>query len=379
MHAAKRTGRNLCTRDLQAMTRRAPKKPHRLDRDLARACEQGDACEAARFIRAGANVNVSVYSLNGVLVPAIVLSVHKGSTACAKLLVDANARLDDTFGPSKEAPLHVCCSRGNSEVAKVLIEAGAQLDVADHLGRSPLFMSCLANMPSMCAVMLAAGANAEMAMSVRNPGATPLYAAALSGATKCVELLCEASVNVNARTSDGATPMLVACQEGHMESAQLLSSYGANRETAFNQCFAPDGSNWAEQLAERHGHLELVQWLKRSTAFTPLCHVQVLTPERATAILRGGLASPVDEDANGGMSPAQIAREHPNAAASPLILRASAPWSPETHALWGAPHRARAVQVLELGYLLAAKCAKAEHGSFVDAWVTHLLPQAITW
>ena len=66
-------------------------------------------------------------------------------------------------------------------------------------------------------------------------------------------------------------------------------------------------------------------------------------------------------------------------AAARLILRAAAPWSPDTHALWGDGHRARAVEALKLGYLIASTRAQTEHHAFVDVWIAHVLPHAITW
>ena len=364
-------------------------KTSSLSKALGHACERKDVSEVESLLRSGANVNAAKSMLNDVLVPALMVSVHHGSADCAELLINAKARLNGQFGPSMEAALHVCCSRGSAEVAKVLIEAGAQVDLADYLGRTPLFLSCLAVKPALCALMLAAGADTDKAMTKRNPGAVPLYAAALKGAAPCVQLLCEASANVNARTSDGATPMLVACQEGRFESAMILSSYGAHRETVFMRCLVPGTStNWAEELARRHGHFELQLWLKRSVRFTPLCHVQVLTPQRTRSILRTGSCSPDDGAAEiarellelGPQSLYSANPEHPSYEAAWLILRAAAPWSPETHSLWGAPHRARAVQVLKIGYLLAVQYAHdAGHGSFLDVWVAHLMPQAITW
>ena len=67
-------------------------------------------------------------------------------------------------------------------------------------------------------------------------------------------------------------------------------------------------------------------------------------------------------------------------------MRAAAPWTPGAHALWGPGARARAVELCKLGYLLARHvdelptCRGPQfQGSFVDAWLGHVMPQAVTW
>ena len=202
-------------------------------------------------------------------------------------------------------------------------------------------------------------------MTVHNPGATPLYAAAC--AARCAARACsaEAGAKVDARTSNDASPMLVCCQDGHLEVAQLLSSYGASRDPIFAFCVPcgsevrADGpilraimglnhpaaiptsyspSSQAEKLAEKNGHTELLKWLRQSVEYPPLLHIEALTPQRTTALLRGG-ASPVER--HGGVTAAELAAKLPPSEAGRLILRAAAPWSPADHELWGAKARAR--------------------------------------
>ena len=62
--------------------------------------------------------------------------------------------------------------------------------------------------------------------------------------------------------------MLVACQEGHLEVAMLLSSYGASRDV--------NVLSGAELLAERGGHADLLRWLRESRQYAPLFHVLAL-------------------------------------------------------------------------------------------------------
>ena len=233
----------------------------------------------------------------------------------------------------------------------------------------------------------------EQTMTGHNPGATPLYAAACGGSTRCASLLCMAGAKIDARTQNDASPLLVSCQNGHMGVAMLLSSYGAPRDvicttySGVDACSAAaPASSDAEALAEEGGHTELLRWLVESRRYSPLHHVQALTAERALELLRAG-HSPVARHHSSCKSAADIAAEHPWSPAAATILRAAAPWTPGAHALWGAGARARAAELCKLGYLLArhvdelpgCRSKGSIQGAFVDAWLGHVMPQAVTW
>ena len=60
------------------------------------------------------------------------------------------------------------------------------------------------------------------------------------------------------------------------------------------------------------------------------------------------------------------------------MVAAAEPWSPRTHALWGPAARRRAAELCRLGYQLAALPAVGNSRSFLDVWLAHLLPLAVT-
>ena len=167
--------------------------------------------------------------------------------------------------------------------------------------------------------------------------------------------------------------MMVSCQTGHLATSMLLSSYGATRQrTVFLGCI-PTSESWAYDLAKRSGNEELVRWLEASLQYTtPLHHIEVLTPKRTVALLRSGRFSPLAGDQ---VTPATRAVEHPDSAAAAYILKACEPWTPNFNKLWGAPLRARAYELLKIGYQL-----RLIHGdALLDTWVAHVMPYAITW
>ena len=178
-----------------------------------------------------------------------------------------------------------------------------------------------------------------------------------------------------------------------MGVAMLLSSYGAPRDVICSDWPGVDAcsddapaSSDAEALAEEGGHTRLLRWLIESRRYSPLHHVQALTPERALELQRAGV-SPVARQHSARKSAADLAAEHPSSPASAVILRAAAPWTPGTHALWGPGARARAVELCKLGYMLArhvddmpgCRTKASIQGALVDAWIGHVMPHAITW
>ena len=202
---------------------------------LGAAIQEGDEALVASLLAKGVDIEASglVSPQDGTLVSPLMFAAFNNRKSCAALLLRAGAKQDRTFGTSQITPLLVCVSRGNVETAKVLIDAGADLGQADAHGRSPLFISCLMNHPGCSALLLDAGADVEQAMTSINPGATALYGAVQGNrcdccSFHCASLLLEAGAIVDARTVQGATPMMVACQHGRHGLAMLLSSYGAS-------------------------------------------------------------------------------------------------------------------------------------------------------
>ena len=104
----------------------------------------------------------------------------------------------------------------------------------------------------------------------------------------------------------------------------------------------------------------------------------VLTPERARALLRGG--ADVHARAVGvadAPSPFELAAAHQSGGAAQLVVRAAAPWSPETHELFPAAARARVPCLLWLGKQLSKELRVGGAGGVKDLWVPHVMPHAV--
>ena len=157
---------------------------------------------------------------------------------------------------------------------------------------------------------------------------------------------------------------------GELAEVQLLSSEGARRITHRGES--------AEQLATQLGHHEVAAWLRATHNWTELHHVEFLPPERTREMLRGG-GDIHAEVKPFGVTPLSIAQDLA-AAARPvihsafLVLEAAKPWSRETHHLFPAPARARAVELWPLGFRLSQ-----QYGfPYEDVWMTFVMPHAVT-
>ena len=219
----------------------------------------------------------------------------------------------------------------------------------------------------------ARASRASANQKVGAPNAAALTSYAAQGDSAAASRLLESGLCPLPENEWLKEPMLAACKAGNLELVMLLSSYGASRGEPedFAGCF-PYGSE-AESAARSAGHGEVTQWLASSYGFTALQHLQVLTPERAVALLRCAETSP----RRGRPSLLQLAHQHPNCAAAAFILRASAAWSPPTHSLWPAPHRNRVVELCRIGQLLARR-KSSDAGAFFDAFLWHVVPNAVT-
>ena len=91
--------------------------------------------------------------------------------------------------------------------------------------------------------------------------------------------------------------------------------------------------------------------------------------------------------AHDGATPLSIAREllagaddaTPGAAAARLVLRATEPWSPANHDLFPAATRARAVELVRIGFKLSRDPRFAgECQAIMDTWRDYTMAHSVT-
>jgi len=270
-------------------------------------------------------------------------------------------------------PLFVACLRGHEQVVRVLLGAGASVDHATADGDTALYIACHDGHEQVVRVLLGAGATVDHANA---DGDTPLLVACHEGHEQVVRLLLGAGASVDLADADGDTPLYIACIHGHLGCVQQLSSYGAIRTFA-------DGTT-AEENASDSGHEILAAWLVVSRQWsTPLHHLTIISAARARMQLREGANLHVSA-AVGAPTPVELAQRMHEAgeaavgSASQLVLRAARPWSRAEHELFPRAARARALELLLVGHLLA--CEPRFEGvasAIIDVWVDHVMSFAV--
>ena len=166
------------------------------------------------------------------------------------------------------------------------------------------------------------------------------------------QLLLGAGAAVDLARTTGATPLFVACWKGRTDCVQLLSSYGASRQT--HGLFI---GKTAESFSRDYGHDALAEWLVLSCGWSPLHHLEVLSVERTRALLRAGADVHLRPSAGDTSSPLERAQQlAPGSAAACLVVRAAGPWSVESHDLFPDADRARAFLRVQDRNLMGTGC-----------------------
>ncbi|XP_052085420.1 uncharacterized protein LOC127723035 isoform X2 [Mytilus californianus] len=99
----------------------------------------------------------------------------------------------------------------------------------------------------------------------RETGASPLYIACQEGHTEVVQMLIKSNADINKCRETGTSPLHIACEEGHTEVVQMLINYNAD----INKCTETGTSPL--YIASEKGHTEVVRILINNKADIDKC------------------------------------------------------------------------------------------------------------
>ncbi|MDX8452712.1 ankyrin repeat domain-containing protein [Mesorhizobium sp. VK9D] len=178
-------------------------------------------------------------------------AAKEGDVAAITAALDAGAGVDESDG--KGTPLYLAVRSGHFAAAKLLIERGADVNAAPTPALGPALMPALAKRRiDLINLLLDGGANPNSKRSREYA----IHIAVNLGCLDCVKALVEAGADVNAKTTDGKTPLHLAKFKGLREIADYLMSHGVVLPTP-----APISMKLASADVE-----------KGRTYFTRVCH-----------------------------------------------------------------------------------------------------------
>ena len=201
------------------------------------AAANGDLELVRALIKAGANVNLKNQFGTSALTEAAII----GSAPIVEALLKAGA--DPKFRtPDGETPLMAAARSGQVEAAKALLDAGADINAKETWGgQSALMWAAAQSQAGMVKFLASKGAdlndhgkiNQWQRKIIQEPrpkdmnkgGFTPLHYAAREGCEACVQNLLAAGADPDSEDPDRETPLLLALENMHFDTAAVLITF----------------------------------------------------------------------------------------------------------------------------------------------------------
>jgi hypothetical protein len=260
---------------------------------------------------------------------------------------------------------------GDGNLAEVLAQLEAGADVhgggLDGPYRPPLHLASVNGNLGCVRALLAAGADVEQSVG----GCTALSFAALYGHTHVVRCLLEAGASQDVGDAVYNSGVFGALGFS-LQVLQLLRAYAPARSVVLGpylravpglQAFLDATRRWTSQLH----------------------YFQFLPVERVAGLLADGADVHASDGSTDAPTPIGLARTllctgSTDPCAELIVSTDPIPWSECTYELFPPRGRARAVELLLAGHLLARSCPGSGAGqgtALLDVWVAHVMPCAL--
>lgn len=166
-----------------------------------------------------------------------------------KLLVEAGVDVNAVDNDGVTV-LHIAAQRCDADVVRYLVKHGAKVDAIDSgVGGTPLTGAIFGAKVDNARTLIEADANVFHKV---NAGRPLLHLAAQQGQRGILELLLSAGVQASTLDEIGETAAYWACQNGHLECINFLTSQGLDLKA---------GKTDLMEEAIKKGHLPIVESL----------------------------------------------------------------------------------------------------------------------
>lgn len=170
----------------------------------------------------------------------------RADASLLKTLLDAGADVDIAL-PQGETPLMLAARTSGVDAVRLLIGHGAKVNVVERWqGQTPLMYAAAQDRGEVAAALIAAGADVNARTPLndlpeRKPavryfveiplaGLTPVMFAARHGSVSALRVLIKAGGDVNAKTPEGFSPVVIALDNLHFDAAKVLVEAGARAD-----------------------------------------------------------------------------------------------------------------------------------------------------
>jgi ankyrin repeat protein len=206
------------------------------------AAHVGDSATVQALLAAKADANLA----NRYGVAPIHEAALRADAAMLRTLLDAGAQVDLAL-PQGETPLMLASRTSSVDVVHLLIDRGANVNIVEQWqGQTPLIYAAAANRGAVAAELIKAGADVNARTPINDlpqrkaavryfveiplAGFTPIMFAARSGAVDAIKALAAGKADLNAKTPEGFSPLVIALDNLHFDAAKVLVEAGASAD-----------------------------------------------------------------------------------------------------------------------------------------------------
>lgn len=201
--------------------------------------------------------------------------LETGNIAQAKQWLDAG--LDPDFeGRLIGTGLMIGAWEGNIALMDLFLRRGADIQRINRFGETALMLAAWKNQRAALRWLIERGARPNRPEREW----APLHYAAFAGHAELLEDLLQAGADVNARSTNGSTVLMMAAREGHAGIARRLLAAGAN--PAIQNDFDEDAVAWAM----KQGNYDIAKTFTSAANFAALARsaAQLRAPVRSIPV-----------------------------------------------------------------------------------------------